>query len=100
MFDKGSATCSSTHLTDFAILLNGSRENSDKSDDFTIAIISAIFVIVAVLLVLLAIIFLSWFPALRRLILEGQTPNQTKRKHAKVLARISQHTLQKYGIEQ
>ena len=98
--DNRNARCASNHLTDFTILLAIPGDTGNNSQEkYVIPIMSAAFVFVAILFILLSIVILSKYPSLRRLILEGQTPSQTKKNRVKMQARISSHTMQQYGLQ-
>ena len=94
--------CETSHLTDFAVLLGGHTDDDDNpiwnSEDLVMSILSAIFIAVALLMIIVIISIFLMFPNLRRFVLECQTPQQSRRKQAKMKARISAHAMQQYKL--
>lgn len=89
--------CSSSHLTDFSVLLRG---NDDSSSDILIYyILSPVFIVVAFILIILIIVLFLLFPTLRVLVLEGELPGKAKKRQRAKIERAKRKTMEQYGAQ-
>ena len=98
--EKDRLICTSSHLTDFSVLLGADLDDSDSGEDLVVYILSAIFIGVALILIILVTILFIKFPTLRRLILDGERPGAAKKRNDRRVAHMKRKTMEQYGVTQ